>query len=181
MKLRAVFFLSSTSNSGLTSSCTLFPSAFKVNTKSLVSLPLSLSLSPPFYFPLFVSLTVLRSSRRSITRFYSKPDFSRRKIHRNPNLSCTSSSACVLLHRRASVNVAAESSLKVSGLWIYVRAVPVHLCHSSCIQKCGNRDSARLYVTIRYLKKKNIYIWNTFLFRQRYKTENALILKKEKL
>lgn len=122
------------------------------------------------------------STRRSIIRFHSKPDFSRRKIHEIPtsSLSLIVFFFCrVLLHRWASVNVAAGSSLGVSGLWIYVRRSCVHPCHSSCIQKCGNRDILFVCVSLKKMRLiLNIfYKFNVLLQKQEIIILNIALIK----
>lgn len=144
MKLRSFPSSFLTSNNGLISSC-ISPVRFRVEYRISYPCPFfPISLSDGLiYSPFYYSLPLE-------TRFLSAKD------SRNPDLSLllVFFFCCVLLHRWASVNVAAGSSLEISGLWIYVRRSCVHPCHSSCIQKCGYHDILLVCVAPRYFKKK---------------------------
>lgn len=141
-----------TSNNGSTGSCissVCFRDEYRILCPCLSS-PISLS-DDLIYSPFYYSLPLE-------TRFLSAKD------SRNPDLSLSLVFffCCVLLHRWASVNVAAGSSLEVSGLWIYVRRSCVHPCHSSCIQKCGNHDILLVCVSLQGTSKKMRLMLNIF-------------------
>lgn len=153
------FFLlfSLMSNNGSTGSCISSPVRFRDEYRIPCPCPLSQS-----------HRAAVLSIRRSITRFHSKPDFSWRKIHEIPtSFSLVVFFHCVLLHRWASVNVAAGSSREVSGLWIYVRRSSVHPCHSSYIQKCGNHNILLVCVSLRGTLKKMHLMVNIFYAHRR--------------